>query len=228
MAPGHTRTRIGRGGLHALLDSLIAGNRRNRKEGVIVAGRPTRFEGGQMATGAATRAAARGIHRMPGVQRHVFIRLEAECKALMALQAKAIVFRGGGKHRGTVHVVAARTSGYVLLGVAALGELLHRAFVAAAAKLREIFAAEARGGLGADRHPAAIMHVVAIGAGRGVAREVGRGQEGIDGAAAGAIRLVVAFDAGLMALFKRKIAWVLNEKAEAPALAHVGEPWTMA
>ena len=228
MTSRHARAGIRRGGLHTLLHRIVAGNGRNRKEGVIVAGCPARFEGRKVATGTTTRAAPCGIHRMAGVQRHVFIRLKTESKALMALQAQAIVFRGRGKHRAAVHVVATRASSDVELGMAAHRKLLHRVFVAATAKVGEVLIAKASGGFCADRHTALIVHIVAIGAGRAMFCEMRRGQESVHRAAAGAVRLVMAFDAGLVSLFKREVAGILDEETEAPAFAHVGQARAMA
>lgn len=123
--------------------------------------------------------------------------------------------------------MATGAGGHIALSVAAQGKLIHRAFVALAAELCEVFIPEAAGGFAADCHAALFVHIVAVGAGSRVAREVGRGEESLDDIPARTVFFVVAGDAGFMAYFKGLTTGIGDKQTEAPPLAHVGEPGAM-
>lgn len=228
VAARDTRAGVGRCRLHALIHGFITRNGRYGKERVIMACRAASIQGGQVAARAAARAAAGGIDRVAGVGSHVFIRFKTELGALVALKAESVVLGRSGKHASAVHIVAAGTGSHIQLGVATFRELGYRILVAFAAEICEVLVSKAGGGFGADGHGTLIVHIVTVGAGGRVAREVGAGQESLDRVAAGAAGLGVAFGAGFMPHFEGQVAGVVDEETKASALSHVGQAGAVA
>lgn len=227
VATRYTRAGVGRCRLYALFHGLVTGDGRNRKEGVIVACRAARFQGGQVATGATAGATAGGINRVACVGGHVFIGLKAELGALVALEAESVVLGRGDKHASTVHVVATGAGSHIQLGMATFGELVHRILVALATEFGEVLVSEAGGGFGADGHGTLIVNVVTVGAGGCVAREVGTGQKSLNRVASGAAGLGVALYAGFMSYFKGQVAGIIDEETKTSTLTHMGQTGAM-
>lgn len=195
-----------------------------------MASRTARLEGREVAARTAARTASRWVDgvKVAGVQLHIGIGFEAQFTALVALKAQSVIFGALRKPGGSMQIMATGAGGHIALSVAAQGKLIHRAFVALAAELCEVFISEAAGGFAADSHAALFVHIVAVGAGSRVAREVGRGEKSLDDIPARVVFFVVTGDAGFMADFKWLATGIGDKQTEATTLSHVGEPGAMA
>jgi hypothetical protein len=204
---------------------FVTGNGRNGEQGVVMCYTFSVFDGkwGKVTAGTTTRSGTRRVNRVNNacMKVDVSIRLESQGEALVALQADSIVLRSSAEHPLPVHVVAARTIGYVLRGVATEREIIHLTFVALATEKTIIFIAESQRRLAADCHATPLVHIVAIGTCRGFGHEVGGGEKPGGVIGPGCHHLPVALGTTLVADCERALFRVVNKMTESPTFPHV-------